>query len=118
MNELELKAILHERIVGIQTMKCLQRVLEAVNKIQAEEEDWWDELTEEQQKRLAKTIAESRKGENLISHEAVKKKHAKWLSKLKDREAELEATLAECDDPNNMVSDEDAQKMIDEWLTK
>jgi hypothetical protein len=81
MNELELKALLHERIVDIKTIKCLQRVLEAINKIQAEEEDWWEELTEEQQKRLAKTIAESRKGENLIPHEVVKLKHAKWLSK-------------------------------------
>jgi hypothetical protein len=81
MNELELKAILHERIVGIQTLKCLERVLEAINDIQAEEEDWWDDLSEEQQARLEKAIAHSRTSSNLISHEDVKKKYAERFSK-------------------------------------
>jgi thiamine pyrophosphate-dependent acetolactate synthase large subunit-like protein len=81
MNELELKAILHERIVGIQTMKCLERVLEAINEIQGEEEDWWDELTDEQQKKLEKAIERSRNPANLIAHEDVVKKMAKLLSR-------------------------------------
>jgi thiamine pyrophosphate-dependent acetolactate synthase large subunit-like protein len=81
MNELELKALLHERIVGIQTIKCLQRVLEAIDEIQGQEEDWWDELTEEQQKNLEKSLEECDNPENLIPHEEVVKKMAKWLSK-------------------------------------
>jgi thiamine pyrophosphate-dependent acetolactate synthase large subunit-like protein len=81
MNELELKALLHERIVGIQTIKCLQRVLEAIDEIQGQEEDWWDELTEEQQKSLEKSLEECDNPENLIPHEEVVKKMAKWLSK-------------------------------------
>jgi thiamine pyrophosphate-dependent acetolactate synthase large subunit-like protein len=81
MNELELKALLHEKIVGIQTIKCLESVLEAINEIQAEEEDWWEELTEEQQKSLEKSLEECDNPENLISHEEVVKKMAKWLSK-------------------------------------
>ena len=81
MNELELKAVLHERIVGIQTVKCLQRVLDAIDEIQGEEEDWWDELTEEQQKSLEKSLEECDNPESLISHEEVTKKMAKWLSK-------------------------------------
>jgi thiamine pyrophosphate-dependent acetolactate synthase large subunit-like protein len=81
MNELELKAILHERIVGIQTKKCLERVLDAIDKIQGEEEDWWDDLSEEQQARLEKAIEESKDPKNLISHKKVKKKMKKWLGK-------------------------------------
>jgi hypothetical protein len=81
MSKLELKAILHEKIVGIQTEQCLKRVLKAINEIQAEEEDWWEDLSEEQQERLQKTIAHSRTSSNLIDHEDVKKKYAKWFLK-------------------------------------
>ena len=73
--------IIHERVVGSQTKKCLERVLKAIDKIQGEEEDWWDELSDEQRARLEQSIEESRDPKNQIPHEVVKKKHAKWLSK-------------------------------------
>lgn len=85
MSVLELKAIVHEKIVGIQTKKCLERVLKAIDDIQGEEEDWWDELTDEQRERLEKSIAESRDPANRISHKKVKKKMAKWLKSKKDK---------------------------------
>ena len=81
MNELELKATIHERVAGIQTKKCLERVLKAIDKIQGEEEDWWDDLTDEQRARLEKSIEESRDPKNRLPYEEVKNKHAKWLSK-------------------------------------
>ena len=43
--------------------------------------DWWDELPPEQQARLQKSIEESYDPKNLIDHEDMKKKHAKWLIK-------------------------------------
>jgi hypothetical protein len=101
MNELELKAILHERIVGIQTLKCLERVLEAINDIQAEEEDWWDDLSEEQKAQLEESIAHSYDPKNLIPHEVVKKKHAKWFSK--EQNEQLKESIAESRLPENQV---------------
>jgi hypothetical protein len=43
--------------------------------------DWWDDLPIEQQARLQKSIEESYDPENLIDHEVMKIKHAKWLRK-------------------------------------
>jgi hypothetical protein len=45
------------------------------------EKDWWDELPTEQQARLNKSIEESYDPENLIDHEVMRQKHAKWLVK-------------------------------------
>jgi TRAP-type C4-dicarboxylate transport system substrate-binding protein len=45
------------------------------------EKDWWDELPPEQQTRLSKSIEESYDPENLIDHEVMRQKHAKWLVK-------------------------------------
>ena len=81
MNELELKAIIHDRVASIQTKKCLERVLKAIDKIQGEEEDWWDDLSDAQRVRLEQAIKEGRDSKNQIPYEVVKKKHAKWLSK-------------------------------------
>lgn len=72
MNELELKAVLHERIVGIQTIKYFQRVLDAIDEIQGEEEDCWAELSDEKRECLEKAIAHSRIPANRIPHEKMK----------------------------------------------
>ena len=102
MSKLEFKAILHEKIVGIQTEQCLKRVLKAINDIQAEEEDWWEEdLSEEQQARLKKAIAHSRTSSNLINHEDVKKKYAIRFSK--EQNEQLKESIAESRLPENQV---------------
>ncbi len=86
MNTLELKGSLHDLIAQVNDQRLLARMIEAYKKIINEnnfddENDWWDELPIEQQVRVAKSIEESYHPENLIDHEVMKQKHAKWLRK-------------------------------------
>lgn len=86
MNTLELKGSLHDLIAQVNDQRLLARMVEAYKKIINEnnfddENDWWDELPIEQQIRLTKSIEESYNPENLIDHEVMKQKHAKWLRK-------------------------------------
>jgi predicted transcriptional regulator len=46
----------------------------------AKKNDWWDEISTEQQKAIDKGIAQLNNGEG-ISHKDVMKKYAKWLKK-------------------------------------
>ncbi len=48
---------------------------------EATQTDWWDDLPIEQQVRLNKSIEESYDPANLIDHEVMKTKHAKWFKK-------------------------------------
>jgi hypothetical protein len=83
MSVLELKGQIYEIIAALQTKEALLKIREAVLQIKEEEshqEDWWDELSDEHRERLEKAIAHSRNPANRIPHEAVKKRHAKWLS--------------------------------------
>ena len=60
----------------------LARLFEAYNEIfTTDETDWWDELPAEQQARLNQSIEESYDPKNLVDHEEMKKRHAKWLRK-------------------------------------
>ncbi len=86
MNTLELKGSLHDLIAQVNDQRLLARMIEAYKKIITEnnfddENDWWDDLPIEQQVRLTKSIEESYNPENLIDHEIMKQKHAKWLRK-------------------------------------
>ncbi len=86
MNTLELKGSLHDLIAQVNDRKLLARMIEAYKKIVSEgntveEIDWWDELPAEQQARLTQSIEESYNPDNLIDHEVMKQKHAKWLRK-------------------------------------
>jgi hypothetical protein len=45
------------------------------------DESWWDDVPLTQQKRILTSYRESFDPENWISHEEMKKRHAKWLQK-------------------------------------
>ena len=82
MNTLELKGSLLDLISKANDNTRLARLFEAYNEIfTTDETDWWDELPAEQQTRLNQAIEESYDPANLIDHEEMKKKHAKWLRK-------------------------------------
>ena len=82
MNTLELKGSLLDLISKANDNTRLARLFEAYNEIfTTDETDWWDELPAEQQARLNQSIEESYDPKNLIDHEEMKKRHAKWLRK-------------------------------------
>lgn len=84
MNTLELQGSLHNLIAQVNDQTVLIRMIEAYKRIISEnslEIDWWDDLPIEQQMRLTKSIEESYDSKNLIDHEVMKEKHAKWLRK-------------------------------------
>lgn len=57
-----------------------QVVLSVVKTFAAEQQDWWDEIGEEQQKAIDKSLAEMKAGK-LTSHDQVMKKYKKWQKK-------------------------------------
>ena len=71
----ELLAQTYDEAVLLKLYKSMKEVFETTDS------DWWDELPPEQQARLQKSIEESYDPENLIDHEDMKIKHAKWLIK-------------------------------------
>ena len=84
MNTLELKGSIFELIARIDNPKNLSRVhdllenfIEQFNDI---EDDWWDELTPEQQADLTTSIGETEDPQKLTSHEDVIKMSRQWLS--------------------------------------
>jgi predicted transcriptional regulator len=57
-----------------------QAVLSVVKTFAAEQQDWWDEISEEQQQAIDKSLAEMKEGK-LTPHNEVMKKYKKWLKK-------------------------------------
>lgn len=45
-----------------------------------EQADWWDEISEQQQKAIDKSLAEMKAGK-ITPHDEVMKKYKKWLKK-------------------------------------
>jgi hypothetical protein len=82
MNTLAIKVEMFEILASTHDeamlLKLYKKMKEAMD---ATQPDWWDELPPEQQARLTKSIEESYDEANLIDHEVMKKKHAKWLTK-------------------------------------
>ncbi len=60
--------------------KQKQAVLSVVKTFAAEQQDWWDEISEEQQQAIDKSLAEMKAGK-LTPHDEVMKKYKKWLKK-------------------------------------
>jgi predicted transcriptional regulator len=60
--------------------KQKQAVLGVVKTFAAEQQDWWDEISKEQQKAIDASLAEMKAG-NLLPHDEVMKKYRKWLKK-------------------------------------
>ena len=61
-------------------VKQKQAVLSVVKTFAAEQQDWWDEISEEQQQAIDKSLAEMKAGK-LTPHDEVMKKYKKWLKK-------------------------------------
>jgi len=57
-----------------------QVVLSMVKTFAAEQQDWWDEISHEQQQAIDKSLAEMKTGK-LTSHDEVMKKYKKWLKR-------------------------------------
>lgn len=57
-----------------------QAVLSVVKTFAAEQQDWWDEISEEQQRAVDESLAEMKAGK-LTSHTEVMKKYKKWMKK-------------------------------------
>ena len=60
--------------------KQKKTVLTVVKTFMDEQKDWWDEISEEQQKAIDKSLAEMKAGK-LTPHDEVIKKYKKWLKK-------------------------------------
>lgn len=58
-----------------------QAVLNVVKTFAAEQQDWWDEISEEQQQTIDKSLAEMKAGK-LTSHDEVMKKYRKWVKEI------------------------------------
>ena len=61
-------------------VKQKKTVLTVVKTFMEEQKDWWDEIGEEQQKAIDKSLAEMKAGK-LTPHDEVMKKYKKWLKK-------------------------------------
>ena len=82
MSTLEIKGGLYDMISKVNDEKLLRELYEVISDIITEnmsETDFWDELSEDQQKELEKAIEESYDDNNLIKHETVVNKYKKWL---------------------------------------
>ena len=80
MTAIELKGNILDIVAKFESPKMLQQLYDTATELLEKDEieaDWWDDLTEEQQIRLQKSIDESHDKINWISHEDMKKKHAK-----------------------------------------
>ena len=60
--------------------KQKRTVLTVVKTFMEDQQDWWDEISEEQQKAIDKALAEMKTGK-LTPHDEVMKKYKKWLKK-------------------------------------
>ena len=61
-------------------VKQKKTILSVVKTFMDNQKDWWDEISEEQQKAIDKSLAELKSGK-VTPHEEVMKKYKKWLKK-------------------------------------
>lgn len=82
MNDLELRGALHFFIEKVKNRLQLEQLAELIRPVieKDEEEDWWDDLTTEQQADLMTSIGETEDPKKLTSHEEVMKMSRQWLS--------------------------------------
>ena len=80
MNTIEIKQNFHHLIDNIDNENLLISFYDLIMKrTTAKEGQLWNKLTEQEQQELILSFDESKKPENLIDHEDMKKKHKKWL---------------------------------------
>lgn len=61
-------------------VKQKKTMLTVVKTFMEEQKDWWDEIGEEQQKAIDKSLVEMKAGK-VTPHDEVMKKYKKWLKK-------------------------------------
>lgn len=61
-------------------VKQKKTVLTVVKTFMEDQQDWWDEIGEEQQKAIDKSLVEMKAGK-LTPHDEVMKKYKKWMKK-------------------------------------
>jgi len=80
MNTIELKKNFHLLIDSIDNENLLVSFYDLIKKRSSTKEgQLWCRLTSQEQEELLEALEESKKPENLISHEEMVKKHKKWL---------------------------------------
>jgi len=80
MNTIELKQNFHHLIDSIDNEKLLINFYELIKtSSSAKEGQLWNKLTIHEQEELLLSLEDSKKPENLISHEEMIKKNKKWL---------------------------------------
>lgn len=55
-------------------------VLMVIKNFAADQKDWWDEISEEQQRAIDASLSQMKEGK-LIPHNEVMKKYKKWIKK-------------------------------------
>ena len=84
MSALEIKGGILDMISKVKDKELLLKLHQVLSEMieqNLSKTDFWDELTEEQQKELDAAIEESYDEKNHIPHEEVMKKYQKWLKK-------------------------------------
>ena len=61
-------------------VKQKKTILTVVKTFMQDQKDWWDEISEAQQKAIEKSLTEMEEGK-LTPHDEVMKKYKKWLKK-------------------------------------
>jgi hypothetical protein len=80
MTSLELKNTFHHLIDSIENEHLLQKFYELMLRNRSTKEGMlWGKLSEDELKELLLANEECENAENLISHEDIKQKYAKWL---------------------------------------
>ena len=80
MKVLELKGGLLEMIADVRDEAILKKLQNAFRKIIQPENDWWDDLTAEQQAELKATLAGFDDPNNMVSDEDAQKQIDGWLT--------------------------------------
>lgn len=75
MNVLEIKGSIFDLLWGVEDEEILLKIRELVygiiDRSRQQGEDWWDELSPEQQARLDRALEDAGEGQNLFPHEQV-----------------------------------------------
>lgn len=84
MNDLELRGALYLLIGKVKNRLQLEQITTlirpVIEEIEDEENDWWDELTAEQQADLTTSIGETENPKKWTSNEDVLKMSRQWLN--------------------------------------
>lgn len=76
------KSLYNEIVESLTFLNTRQKrtVLTVVKTFMEEQSDWWDEISEEQQKSIDRSLAEMKAGK-LTPHDEAMKKYKRWLKK-------------------------------------